>query len=87
MVENISPRAVIKPGSASFEVSVAFFLFSMYINDLEETFVLQDFKSIEIGMLKLLLLLYADDIVIFSELEAGLQQGLDILENYCGRWK
>ena len=63
------------------------FLFSMYINDLEETFVLQDFKGIEIGMLKLFLLLYADDIVIFSESEAGLQQGLDILENYCGRWK
>ena len=38
-------------------------------------------------MLKLILLLYADDIVIFSESEAGLQQGLDILENYCGTWK
>ena len=63
------------------------FLFSMYINDSEETFVLQDFKGIEIGMLKLFLLLYADDIVILSESEAGLQQGLDILENYCGRWK
>ena len=63
------------------------FLFSMYINDLEENFVLQDFKGIKIGMLKLFLLLYADDIVIFSESEAGLQQGLDILENYCGRWK
>ena len=63
------------------------FLFSMYINDLEETFILQDFKGIEIGMLKLFLLLYADDIVIFSGSEAGLQQGLDILENFCGRWK
>ena len=60
------------------------FLFSMYINYLEETFILQDFKGIEIGMLKLVLLLYADDIVIFSESE---QQGLDISENYCGRWK
>ena len=71
----------------SGEVSFAFFLFSMYINDLEETFVLQDVKGIEIGMLTLFLLLYTDDIVIFSESEAGLQQGLDILENYCGRWK
>ena len=62
-------------------------MFSMYANDLEETFVLQDFKGKEIGMLKLFLLLYTDDIVIFSESEAGLQQGLDILENYCGRRK
>ena len=31
-------------------------------------------------MLNLFLLLYADDIVIFSESEEGLQQGLDILE-------
>ena len=58
-------------------VSFAFFVFHVqYINDLEETFVLQDLKGIEIGMLKLFLLLYADDIVIFSESEAGLQRGV-----------
>ena len=35
-------------------------LFSMYVNDLEEKLA-----GGEVGMLKLLLLLYADDIVIF----------------------
>ena len=51
------------------------FLFSMYVNDLEEILVSNDFKGIEIGMLKLFLLLYADDMIIFSESEDGLQRG------------
>ena len=33
------------------------------------------------------LLLYADDIVIFSETAEGLQTGLYILHDYCQRWK
>ena len=65
---------------------ISSFLFAMYINDLEETFELKGFKGIEIGMLKLMLLLYANDIIL-SESEAGLQMGLDILKDYCDRWK
>ena len=39
-------------------------------------------------MLKLFLLLYADDIIIFfSESAEGLQKGLDILKDYCDKWK
>ena len=38
-------------------------------------------------MLKLFLLLYADDIIIFSESAEGLQTGLDILKDYCDKWK
>ena len=34
-------------------------------------------------MLKLYLLLYADNIVIFVESREGLQEGLDILAEYC----
>ena len=41
------------------------FLFSMYVNDLEEKLAGDGFKGVEVGMLKLLLLLYADDIVGF----------------------
>ena len=51
------------------------FLFSMYVNDLEEKLAWDDFKGVEVGMLKLLLLLYADGIVIFSESAEGLQKG------------
>ena len=41
----------------------------------------------DIYMFKLFLLLYADDITIFAETSDGLQKGLDILTDYCTRWK
>ena len=37
--------------------------------------------------LKILLLLYADDTVIFSNSERGLQKCLDTLHAYCMKWK
>ena len=40
-------------------------IFILYVNDLEETCAVHDFRGIEISMLKLFLLLYADDIIIF----------------------
>ena len=55
----------------------------MYLNDIEETFIRGKFQGIEIGMLKLFLLLYADDIVIFADNENMLQKGLEILYDYC----
>ena len=63
------------------------FLFSMYLNDIEETFLLQGYKGIDLGVLKLCLVLYADDIVLFSETDEGLQEGLNLLQAYCLRWK
>ena len=63
------------------------FLFSLYLNDLESEFAKNGFEGVDIGVLKLFLLLYADDIVIFSETEKGLQTGLDILYAYCQSWK
>ena len=42
------------------------FLFSMFLNDLEEEFLIHDIEGIDIGLIKLFILLYADDIVIFS---------------------
>ena len=44
-------------------------------------------KGVVIGMFKLFLLLYADDIVLFGETDADLQNALNILEDYCSRWK
>ena len=63
------------------------FLFSMYLNDLEQEFLLKGYEGVEIGMLKLCLLLYADDVLLFSETEQGLQQGFIILQEYCDKWK
>lgn len=63
------------------------FLFSIYVNDIEEEFIIKGANGIDVGFLKLFLLLYADDIVIFSDSPEGLQKGLDILYDYCKKWK
>ena len=62
-------------------------LFSMYLNDIERKYVLNGAARIDIGMLKLFLLLYADDIILFANDKENLQLSLNILENYCNRWK
>ena len=56
-------------------------------NDIEEYYMWNDFDGIDLGLLKLFLLLYADDIVIMSETEDGLYKGLLLLEEYYDRWK
>lgn len=61
------------------------FLFSIYLNVLENELILQGTDGFDLGMLKLYLLLYADDIVIFSR--DGLQRGLDILFEKCKKCK
>ena len=43
------------------------FLFAMYVNDLEQELDDKGVNGIDIGMVKLLLLLYADDIVLFAK--------------------
>jgi hypothetical protein len=32
-------------------------------------------------------LMYADDIVIFSETQEGLQERMDLLHTYCSNWQ
>ena len=53
----------------------------MYINDLEETLMLKGHLCIDIHMLKLYVLLYADDIVLMSETAEDLQNALNILKS------
>ena len=47
----------------------------MYINDLENQLMQNCVDGIDLGMLKIYLLLYDDDIVIFSNTSDGLQRG------------
>ena len=63
------------------------FLFSMYLNDFENEFVTKGVDGLDIGMLKLYLLLYADDILIYSNTSDGLQRGLNVLSDCCNKWK
>ena len=63
------------------------FLFAIYLNDIEQEFITKGADGVDTGFLKLFLLLYADDIVIFSETADGLQNRLNILYDYCQRWR
>ena len=63
------------------------FLFYMYLNDVEDEFYLNGIEGIDIHHIKLFLLLYADDITLFSETAEGLQRALNLLYTYRQRWK
>jgi hypothetical protein len=69
------------------------FLFSIFLNDLEDLFRQLDGELLKIIQEKLenelhifykyFVILYADDTVILSETKEGMQQALDIFESYC----
>ena len=48
-------------------------LFSIYFNDLEEELISKNVEGLDLENFRLLLLMYADDIVLFSETAEGLQ--------------
>ena len=62
------------------------FLFAMYVNDLENSLNFQG-AGITISHVKMLLLLYADDVVIFAETAEYLQMEIDKLHTYCNKWR
>ena len=62
-------------------------LFSLFLNDIEEQFCLSGIEGLDLNMFKLFMLLYADDRAIFSNSAEELQSGLDVLSEYCARWK
>ena len=62
-------------------------LFSLFLNDIEETFLESGIQGLDINMFKIFMLLYADDKVLFANSPDELQEGLDLLSNYCKRWK
>ena len=59
----------------------------MYLNDLEEEFLNKGLEGIDVNMFKLFLILYADDIIIFANSALELQNSLNVLNEYCKRWK
>ena len=71
------------------------FLFSIFLNDLERYFSMHHVPGIKCEIaeddiyvfLKVFLLLYADDTVIFGEEARDLQKALFVFENYCKIWK
>ena len=63
------------------------FLFAMYVNDLEAELAGNDISGVNIGIINLYSLLYADDIILFGKTSEDLQNTLNVLEEYCKRWK
>ena len=68
-------------------------LFSLFVNDIEEHLLDNNCDFVKIGdewiatMLKVLVLMYADDTVILAEDERGISNALKAMETYCDRWK
>ena len=62
-------------------------LLSMHLNDFENYFIQKGADGFDTGMLKLYLLLSADDRVIFAESSEGLKIGLNILAESCRQRK
>ena len=63
------------------------FLFSMFLNDLEDTLITKGGDGLDVDDITLFLMLYADDIVVFGKTKEELQNNLDLLADYCNRWK
>ena len=59
----------------------------MYVNDLEAELAVKGISGIDIGIINLYILLYADDIILFGKTPEDLQSSLSALEEYCKRWK
>ena len=71
-------------------------LFSIFVNDIEEHLLASDCNGIKLNysedyasqlFLQLLILLYADDAVLFGESPQELQKALDSFKTYCITWK
>ena len=62
------------------------FLFAVYVNDMEQCLDNEN-AGVTIADVKILLLFYADDLVLFSETAEGLQSEINKLADYCDRWK
>jgi len=62
-------------------------LFSLFLNDLEETFILNGYEGVDLLMFQIFILLYADDIVLFAVTPQALQCGFEILSSYCQKWQ
>ena len=69
------------------------FLFALFINDIEESLIQYGCDPIKIldsnqqTFLKLLIILYADDTVLFANSKENLQKCLNGLKHYCDKWK
>ena len=64
------------------------FLFSMFLNDMEDELSSNnDISGVSVGLLDLYCLLFADDLVLFAETAIKLQRVINAVDTYCHKWK
>ena len=66
--------------------SLSPFLFSMFLNDINDALKNDNDVGINLFEWILTILLFADDMALVSESRIGLQKGLDNLAKYCDKW-
>lgn len=62
-------------------------LFNIFINDISQIFEQENCTPVKLINSKLGSLLFADDLIILSETQIGLQKSLDNLSEYCNNWQ
>ncbi len=67
-------------------IPLLFSLFNISINDLANDLYLLNANVPYIATVKTACLLYADDLVLLSETEAGLQRSIDKVEQFCDEY-
>ena len=61
-------------------------LFNIYLNDLPEYISKDPNDPVIIGNTQLSSLMFADDLILFSSTNKGLQKCIDNLSQYCNKW-
>ena len=62
-------------------------LFNLYINGLIQDLNQKITDPVVVEDVTLSALLYADDIILLSETEEGLQNSINVLQTFCSSWK
>ena len=65
---------------------ISLIIFTLFLNDLQE-YISVGSHGIDIETIKLFVLLFADDLVIFAETVIELQRLINRLVGYCDRWR
>ena len=62
-------------------------LFNIFMNNIVDELKNANCDPINIGNMNINCLLYADDLVLLSSSSSGLQTCIDILDDFCSKWK
>ena len=84
LLDGLSPKFVGNSGIKQGD-GLSPLLFNIFINDLNNIFG-PSCDPVELGKDKINNLLYADDLLIISKSQKGLQNSLDNLQSYCKKW-